>query len=103
MSTAGAAPFVLDIGIEHDVCGIGVAVVFIPRTATSGRADVEPLVYGGPISHMQAPYSLVGTDPMPSNAAKAVPGTELTVEGKKLRIVGVDTQREQVTLEPRCQ
>jgi len=97
-------PFVMDIGMEYDRCGIGIAVVFIPKTATSGLDDVEPVIYGGQISQMQDTVStLIGTDPIPDNAAKAVPGTDITILDRTFRVVSVDVGEEQVTVQAMCQ
>jgi hypothetical protein len=79
-------------------------VVFIARTASSGRDDVEPVMYGGPVNRMDDTVSdLIGTDPMPSNAAKAVPGTDISILDKKFRVVSVDQSKQQVTVTPLCQ
>ncbi len=95
-------PFTLEEGFEHDVCGIGVSVKFIPATATSSTAD-EPVLQGGPISNV--PDNLqdhTGDRPLPANAAKLTTGATVTVVGKAFKVDAISVKSTNVRLEPLC-
>lgn len=95
-------PFTLEEGFEHDVCGIGVTVKFIPATGTSSTAD-EPVLQGGPISNVQDNVQdHTGDQPLPANAAKLTTGTTVTVFGKQFKVDAIDTKNTNVRLEPLC-
>jgi hypothetical protein len=95
-------PFTLEEGFEHDVCGIGVTVKFIPATATSSSAD-EPVLQGGPISNVQDNVQdHTGDQPLPANAAKLTNGATVTVDGKQFKVVSIDTANTKVGLVPLC-
>ena len=97
-----AEPFTLDEGIEHDVCGIGISVKFIPATATSASADA-PVLMGGPISNIDDQVQDHTADqPLPSNAAHAVVGSVATVFGQRFKVDAVDPANTRVRLEPFC-
>lgn len=99
---AASGPFTLGEGLEHDVCGIGVAVKFIPATASSGKADFA-VVYGGPVNKVEDKVqNHVGTDPLPDNAAHAIVGATITVYGKQFTVNAVDTAEPSVRLQPQC-
>ena len=101
-STPNAQPFTLEPGFEHDVCGIGISVKFIPATATSATAD-EPVLMGGPISNIQDDVQdHTGDQPLPANAANAVAGSTATVYGKQFKVDNVDVAVTTVRLDPIC-
>jgi hypothetical protein len=95
-------PFRLGEGLEHDVCGIGVSVKFIPATNSSTKFDFA-VVYGGPINNLpDKVQNHTGADPLPDNAAHAVAGTTITVYGKKFAVDTVDTATSSVQLRALC-
>jgi len=95
-------PFTLEEGFEHDVCGVGVTVKFIPATATASTAD-EPVLQGGPISNVQDNVQdHTGDQPLPANAAKLTNGATVTVDGKQFKVVSIDTANTKVGLVPLC-
>lgn len=95
-------PFRLGEGLEHDVCGIGVSVKFIPATSTSSKAEFA-VVYGGPINKVpDKVQNHTGDEPLPDNAAHAVAGTTITVYGKKFAVDTVDTATSTVQLRALC-
>ncbi len=97
-----AQPFTLEEGFEHDVCGIGISVKFIPPTATSASAT-EAVLQGGQISNViDNVQDHTGDQPLPANAAKAVAGTTVTVYGKQFKVDDVDVKNSKVTLTPVC-
>jgi hypothetical protein len=103
-TTAGQAsgPFRLEEGLEHDVCGIGISVKFIPATNSSSKAEYA-VVYGGPINKVpDKVQNHTGDDPLPDNAAHAVEGTTITVYGKKFTVDGVDAKTSSVQLRALC-
>jgi hypothetical protein len=101
-SAAASAPFTLAEGLEHDVCGIGIVVKFIPATASSSKADFA-VVYGGPVNKVEDKVQdHIGTDPLPDNAAHAVAGSTITVYGKQFTVNAVDTAGTSVQLQPQC-
>jgi hypothetical protein len=94
--------FKLEEGFEHDVCGIGVAVKFIPATASSSKADFA-VVYGGPINKVpDKVQDHTGADPLPDNAAHAVPDTTITVYGKQFKVDSVDVADSATELTALC-
>lgn len=94
--------FTLEEGTEHDVCGIGVIVKFIPSSASASRAD-EAVIIGGPVNNVADPVqNHTGDQPLPANAAKATPGTTVTVAGKRFLVNAVDVAGTRVQLEPHC-
>jgi hypothetical protein len=103
-SSAGPAggPFRLGEGLEHDVCGIGISVKFIPATNASSKFDYA-VVYGGPINKVpDKVQNHTGSDPLPDNAAHAVAGTTITVYGKKFTVDAVDNATSSVQLRALC-
>jgi hypothetical protein len=53
--------FTLAEGVEHDVCGIGVEVRFIPATAASNATDFA-VVYAGPIGNIDVSGQIASGD-----------------------------------------
>jgi len=95
-------PFTLEEGFEHDVCGIGVSVKFIPETATSTTFG-EAVLQGGPISNVpDNVQNHTGDQPLPANAAKLTAGATVTVVGKQFTVDAIDTKNTNVRLEPLC-
>ena len=93
--------FTLEEGTD-DVCGIGVIVKFIPSSASASRAD-EAVIIGGPVNNVADPVqNHTGDQPLPANAAKATPGTTVTVAGKQFLVNAVDVAGTRVQLEPHC-
>jgi hypothetical protein len=94
--------FTLAEGTEHDVCGIGVVVKFIPSSASAAKAD-EAVLMGGPVNAVpDKVQNHTGADPLPDNAAKADAGAVVTVAGKRFRVNAVDVSGGHVQLEPLC-
>jgi hypothetical protein len=101
-TTGGTAAFVLEEGFEHDVCGIGISVKFIPATSTSSSAD-EAVLYGGPISNVPDKIQdHTGDQPLPDNAAKLDTGKTVTVVGKQFTVGSIDTANTKVGLTALC-
>jgi hypothetical protein len=92
-SPAGTGPFVLAEGEQRQVCGITLAVKFIPPSATGGSQDQAFLV-GGATS--------TGDQPAPSTLAPARPGGTATVLDRTFRVIAVDVVNARVTLEAVC-
>jgi hypothetical protein len=100
--TAAGTAFSLGEGLEHDVCGIGIVVKFIPATASSSKADFA-VVYGGPINKVENKVqNHIGTDPLPDKAAHAVAGATIAVYGKQFTVNTVDVVDSSVQLQPDC-
>jgi hypothetical protein len=98
----GTTGFTLTEGTEHDACGIGVVVKFIPSSASAAKAD-EAVLMGGPVNNVpDKVQDHTGADPLPDNAAKATAGAVVTVAGKRFRINAVDVSGGHVQLEPLC-
>jgi hypothetical protein len=98
----GGGGFTLDEGMEHDACGIGVVLKFIPSGAGSSKAD-EAVLMGGPVDNVpDKVQDHTGADPLPDNAAKATVGAVVTVTGKRFRVNAVDADGGRVQLEPMC-
>lgn len=99
-------PFRLGEGMERDACGIGVRVKFLPVIVTPGPTTpvfAFAVVYGGPVGAV--PDKLNGqsaTQPLPDNAAHAVPGVTITVFGKHFDVDNVDAGTATVELRPEC-
>jgi hypothetical protein len=101
-SPTAQAPFILQDGFEHDVCGIGLIVKFIPPTSTSSSAS-EAVLVGGPISNVQdTVQNQTGDQPLPSNAAELKAGNTVSVQGKSFRVLGIDVVGTSVQLQPAC-
>jgi hypothetical protein len=101
-TTTGAAKFTLEEGFEHDVCGIGISVKFIPATDTSSTAD-EAVLYGGPINNVPDKIQdHTGATPLPDNAAKLTVGGTVTVVGKQFSVDAIDVDNTRVGLEAHC-
>jgi hypothetical protein len=101
-SPTALAPFTLADGFEHDVCGIGLIVKFIPPTATSSSAS-EAVLVGGPVSNVQdTVQDHTGDQPLPSNAAELIVGKTVSVNGKSFRVLGIDVTGTSVQLQPVC-
>jgi hypothetical protein len=97
-----SAPFTLEDGFEHDVCGIGLIVRFIPPTSTSSTAS-EAVLEWGPVSNVQDNVQdHTGDQPLPANGAQLVAGQTATLDGKSFRVLGVDTAGSSVQLQPLC-
>jgi hypothetical protein len=96
---AGAGVIVLREGVEHDVCGIGVAVKFIPPSAfndgpTAG-ATYEAVLVGGPVGQ-------AADQPTPAGVAPARPGLTVTVAGRRFLIRSVNATGRWVEVEALC-
>lgn len=101
-SHAAQPPFTLEDGFEHDVCGIGLIVRFIPSSSTATSAD-EAVLEGGPVSHVQDNVQdHTGDQPLPSNAAKLDVDTTVTVVGKSFHVTGIDLANSKIQLQPLC-
>ena len=95
-------PFTLEEGFEHDVCGIGVSVKFIPETATSTTFG-EAVLQGGPISNVpDNVQNHTGDQPLPANAAKLTTGATVPVYGKQFKVDAIDVANTKVGLVPLC-
>jgi hypothetical protein len=93
---AGAA-LTLTEGVEHDVCGIGLTVRFIPPSATTGKDD-EAFLVGGPASQVGPSPD----QPAPANVAPARTGAIATVLGKRFKVDAVDAINRRVSVEALC-
>jgi hypothetical protein len=99
---AAAAAFILEEGFEHDVCGVGISVKFIPATSTSSSFD-EAVLYGGPINNVPDKIQdHTGDQPLPDNAAKLVQGKTVTVVGHQFTVDSIDTANSKVGLTAHC-
>lgn len=90
--------FTLVPGKEHDVCGIGVMVTFVPP-AGQQNTGYQAFLVGGPVGQVRASG---GDNPMPGNAKPANPGSTVTVAGVNFRVHAVDASALTVTLEALC-
>jgi hypothetical protein len=95
MTPAGSARFVLAEGEQHPVCGISLAVKFIPPSATGGSQDQAFLVG-------DEPSASGGDQPAPSTLAPARPGQTATVLGRQFRVIAVDLINARVTVDALC-
>ena len=96
------ASFTLEEGFEHDVCGIGVIVKFIPPSASASKAD-EAVLVGGPVSNVRdTVQNQTGDQPLPANAAQLTAGATVTVVGKKFKVDALNTAKPSVDLEALC-
>jgi hypothetical protein len=94
--------FTLAAGVEHDVCGIGIIVRFIPSNASASTAD-EAVLEGGPVSNVQdLVQNHTGDQPLPSNAAEAKEGAIVTVVGRRFKVDVIDVPNSRVQLEALC-
>jgi hypothetical protein len=101
-TTAVGGGFTLDEGMEHDVCGIGISVKFIPSNASASKAD-EAVLMGGPVSNIQdLVQNHTGDQPLPANAAQATAGSTVAVVGKRFKVNAIDVAHTRVQLEPLC-
>ncbi len=91
--------YVLTEGVEHDVCGIGLTVAFLPPGAATGD-QVQAFLVGGPVGAVRASPS--GDIPNPAAIAPARAGTTVTVLGRRLAVGTVDPVRRRVTVEAVC-
>jgi len=88
--------------VEHDVCGIGLVLRFIPRDANAGTADY-PLVFGGPIGKVPADAgNLTADGQWPDNAASPKQGTTFQVAGKRFGVAEFDRGSSWMTLQSLC-
>jgi hypothetical protein len=100
-STPGAA-FVLEEGFEHDVCGIGITVKFIPATSTSSTFG-EAVLQWGPVSNVvDNVQNHTGDQPLPANAAQLSVGATVNLSGHGFKVDAIDIAKTKVTLEPAC-
>jgi hypothetical protein len=93
---AGGGFTIYEGGGEHDACGIGILVRFVPGAAGAGDA----ILLGGPAGHV--PDQVPSAGPLPDNAARAVAGDPVTVAGKRFLVNAIDPAGRRVQLEPRC-
>ena len=101
-SATAQAPFTLEDGFEHDVCGIGLIVRFIPATATSASAT-EAVLEWGPISNVQDNVQdHTGDQPLPPNGAQLTVGQTAMLDGKSFHVLGIDLKGSSVQLQPVC-
>lgn len=95
-------PFTLEDGFEHDVCGIGLIVRFIPSSSTATSND-EAVLEAGPVSNVQdSVQDHNGDQPLPANAAKLDVDTTVTVLGKSFHVIGIDLAGSKIQLQPLC-
>jgi hypothetical protein len=95
---AAGAMFTLAAGREHDVCGIGVMVTFVPPAGQQYQG-YQAFIVGGAVGHVGGSG---GDNPMPGNVAPANPGMTVTVAGVRFRVHSVDTAASTATLEAMC-
>jgi hypothetical protein len=97
-----SSAFRLDAGVEHDVCGIGVVLVFIPADALSAKLDY-PVLVGGPVGHVDAALGdRTGLDPLPDNAAHLTHGVVVRVDGNRFGVNDIDVAARSALLTPLC-
>lgn len=97
-----AASFTMEEGFEHDVCGIGLIMKFIPPTQSSS-ATTEAVVIAGPVSNVQdTVQDHTGDQALPSNAEQATAGSSITLLGKTFSVDSVDATAGKVGLTPHC-
>jgi hypothetical protein len=101
-SPAPAGGFLLTEGVEHDACGIGLLVKFIPPSGAAGSA-AQAFLVGGPVADVHAVVPDPTADqPLPANVAPVRAGTTVTVLGKRFKVDAVDLAHAQVRLEALC-
>lgn len=94
--------FVLREGVEHDACGIGLVLKFVPATAGAKTADYA-LVFGGPVGAVPADVAnLTGDGHWPGNAAHPRQGTTFRVAGKEFGVAQARSGNRWVTLQGAC-
>jgi hypothetical protein len=96
--------FTLSEGLEHDVCGIGLVLKFIPATATasSSKADYAVVMYG-PIGNVpDLVQDHTGDQPLPNNATHPQQGVVITLGGSRFGVNRIDTSTNQVMLTSLC-
>lgn len=93
--------FVLQDGVEHDACGIGLVLKFIPPTAHAA-ADYA-LVFGGPVGNVGADTgNLTADGDWPDNTAHPQHGTTFQVAGRRFGVAEYDRGSSWMVLEPLC-
>jgi hypothetical protein len=94
--------FTLSDGLEHDVCGIGLVLKFIPATATSITSDYAVVMYG-PVGNVpDLVQDHTGDQPLPSNATHPQQGTVIRFGDNRFGVNRVDTSTNQVMLTALC-
>jgi hypothetical protein len=94
--------FTLGEGLEHDVCGIGLVLKFIPATASSSKADYAVVMYG-PIGNVpDLVQDHTGDQPLPHNATHPQQGVVITLGGSRFGVNRIDTSTHQVMLTALC-
>lgn len=100
--SSSVAIFTMDDASEHDVCGIGLILKFIPATASSSTAD-EAVLQFGPVSHVaDNVQNHTGDMPLPANAAQLLAGKTVTLGGHSFKVDSIDVQNSKATLEATC-
>jgi hypothetical protein len=101
-TASGGREFTLDEGVEHDVCGIGIVLKFIPPSESAGAAD-EAVLVGGPLSGVPGVLGgQTGDVPLPGTVAPARAGLTVTVFGKRFSVLVVDAAHTRVRLKALC-
>jgi hypothetical protein len=94
--------FTLTEGLEHDVCGIGLVLKFIPATASSSTADYAVVMYG-PIGNVpDLVQDHTGDRPLPANATHPQQGVVISLGGSRFGVNRIDTSTNQVVLTALC-
>lgn len=94
--------FHLDAGVEHDVCGIGVVLTFIPASPVSPKLDYAVLV-GGPVGHVDAGFGdKTANDPLPADAVHLSHGVVVTVVGQRFGVNDIDVAGKSAVLTALC-
>lgn len=92
----------LEEGFEHDVCGIGISVKFIPPTSTSTSASEAVLQWGRINNVVDNVQDHTGDQPLPSNAVQLTSGSTVSLGGHHFKVDAIDVSNTKVTLEPIC-
>jgi hypothetical protein len=94
--------FTLSDGVEHDVCGIGLMLRFIPATAGSPTSDYA-VVLAGPAGQVDDQVrGHTGDDPLPPNATHPQQGVVITLEGQRFGVNRIDAGSSTIQLTALC-
>jgi hypothetical protein len=101
-ATSDTKRFTLMAGSQHNVCGIGLRVAFIPPSGGTGQGYQAFLVAGPTSGFPDTTPTSTGDTPPVGTVAPARVGTVATVLGKRFRVISVDVLHRRVVLEALC-
>jgi hypothetical protein len=82
--------FIMDTGVEHDVCGIGLLFTYIPTNAQSRTADFAVLL-SGPVGQIRDTVQGMTADQrLPENAVHPTHGVVVMLAGNRFGVNSID-------------